>query len=259
MGFINNENNTRNISEKMPPQTGFSRLWEVLSRDYINLMSAGAFALISIVLFAFGISFSLISKSVLILFLSGVIGGIIAAPQIVGLFDTVLRGLRDQPFLWWLTYKQSWKRNFRSSLFPGALIGLVLAFQIFAFHILPFDKIPMWSIILFLLSVILSVGLAMLMFIQIPLMELRFCYLFRNAVMLFIRFFPKVFLMSLLTIVYFLLCIRWMPADMLILLILNCWCPALLGTMIIYRHINEVFQIEKRLAEKENAKNGEEF
>ena len=33
----------------------------------------------------------------------------IAAPQIVGLNDTILRTLRDEPGYWWETYRRTWK------------------------------------------------------------------------------------------------------------------------------------------------------
>ena len=60
----------------------------------------------------------------------------IAAPQIVGLNDTILRSLRDEPGFWWATYRRAWKRNVKASLLPGAVCGLLLAMEIFtAFHL----------------------------------------------------------------------------------------------------------------------------
>ena len=43
----------------------------------------------------------------------------IAAPQIVGLNDTILRTLRDEPGYWWETYRRTWKRNLKESCCPA--------------------------------------------------------------------------------------------------------------------------------------------
>ena len=56
----------------------------------------------------------------------------IAAPQIVGLNDTILRTLRDEPGYWWETYRRTWKRNLKESLLPGAVCGLLLAMELFS-------------------------------------------------------------------------------------------------------------------------------
>ena len=60
------------------------------------------------------------------------LGGMIAAPQIVGLNDTILRTLRDEPGYWWETYRHTWKRNLKESLLPGAVCGLLLAMELFS-------------------------------------------------------------------------------------------------------------------------------
>ena len=241
---------TEVTEQPIPDKKGMARFWEILARDYMNLISAGGLAMISLLPLLMGLSFAMATRSVAVLVIVGVLGGMIAAPQVAGLYDTVLRSLRNEPFLWWMTYKQAWKDNFRCSLLPGALIGLVGVLQAFALQVLPFDRLPMWNIVVYLISVLLTVCLSHLMFMQLPLMELRFGVLFRNAVMLLVRFLPKVLLTGLMCIGYCLLCLCSMPAGILIFLIFNIWFPVLAGTMMCYGKINEVFQIESRLAEK---------
>ena len=47
--------------------------------------------------------------------LGGLVGGMIAAPFLCGIFDTVLRALRDEPGYWWHTYRNAWKQNWRDA------------------------------------------------------------------------------------------------------------------------------------------------
>ena len=69
--------------------------------------------------------------TLLFMLLAGIIGGLIAGPELSAMADTVLRSLRDEPGYWWETYRRVWKRNARESLVPGMLTGLVLSMQIF--------------------------------------------------------------------------------------------------------------------------------
>ena len=64
---------------------------------------------------------------------AAILGGMIAAPQIVGMADTVLRSLRDEPGFWWHTYRRTWKINARASLIPGAVFGLIFGGEIFLY------------------------------------------------------------------------------------------------------------------------------
>ena len=84
------------------------------------------------------------THSLIPLLAAGILGGMLAAPQIVGLNDTILRALRDEPGYWWGTYKRAWKRNAKASLLPGAVCGLLLALEIFTlFHLDIRENMPL--------------------------------------------------------------------------------------------------------------------
>ncbi|MFR8283105.1 MAG: DUF624 domain-containing protein [Faecalibacterium sp.] len=59
--------------------------------------------------------------------LAAVAAGWLVGPALTGLYDTILRALRDEPGFWWHTYKRAWKQNFRSSLVPGIVFTVLWA------------------------------------------------------------------------------------------------------------------------------------
>ena len=123
------------VSPDAPRKKGPARFFEILGRDLMSFYLAGLLALVSALPFVFGVWFAVDTHSLVPLLLAGVLGGMIAAPQLCGLLDTILRSLRDEPGFWWATYRRAWKRNVRASLLPGAICGLLLAMQIFTvFH-----------------------------------------------------------------------------------------------------------------------------
>lgn len=105
-------------------QTGFYRYRQLLSVRFgqwwkTNLLTLAGFAPL-----AAGISLAAPSGSILVLLPCSILGGMIAGPFLPGMYDAVLRGLRDDPLPWRDGYKRSWKQNRKSSLIPGALLGL---------------------------------------------------------------------------------------------------------------------------------------
>ena len=128
------------VSPDAPRKKGAARFFEILGRDFSTIWMAGLLALISSLPFALLLWLAVSTHSLIPMLAAGILGGMIAAPQIVGLNDTILRSLRDEPGFWWATYRRAWKRNVKASLLPGAVCGLLLAMEIFtAFHL---DTLP---------------------------------------------------------------------------------------------------------------------
>ena len=120
------------VSPDAPRKKGAARFFEILGRDFSTIWLAGILAMLGGLPFAAGVWFAVETHSLVPLVIAGVLGGMIAAPQIVGLNDTILRTLRDEPGYWWETYRRTWKRNLKESLLPGAVCGLLLAMEIFS-------------------------------------------------------------------------------------------------------------------------------
>ena len=110
-----------------PRKKGVARLAEIMGRDMWNFFRAGFLAFLGCLPFIIGMFFAVETHALLFMLLAGIIGGLIAGPELSAMADTVLRSLRDEPGYWWETYRRVWKRNARESLVPGMLTGLVLS------------------------------------------------------------------------------------------------------------------------------------
>ena len=196
------------VSPDAPRKKGPARFFEMLGRDFMSFYLAGLLSLVSALPFVFGVWFAVSTHSLVPLLLAGVLGGMIAAPQLCGLLDTILRSLRDEPGYWWATYRRAWKRNAKASLLPGAIAGLLLAMQIFTvFHYdVSAGVVP---------GALLAVGL----FLLLGLAEFLF-----GAVILLL----------------------W-PISGFVLLLTGFWLPALLTMQAIYPVLNKAFDLERQI------------
>ena len=112
-------------------QTGFYRYRQLLANRFGRWWKTGMLTLAGLVPLAAGIFYAVASTSLLVLLPCSLLGGMLAGPFLAGMYDALLRGLRDDPLPWWDGYKRAWKQNWKSSLIPGALLGLVLGVYAF--------------------------------------------------------------------------------------------------------------------------------
>lgn len=230
------------IDPDTPRKKGAARFFELLGRDMASFWCAGMLALLSALPFALGLALAVMSHAVLIMVLAGVLGGMIAAPQLVGLQDTILRSLRDEPGYWWATYRRVWKRNLKASLLPGAVGGLILAMQVFAAWHLASGQGAM--LVVLLIGLMLLGGLAQYIFAQVALLDLPFATLLKNAVLLFFGYLPRTLLGVLWQGVYWGLLVGFFPFSAPVLLVTSFWLPAALSLMAIYPPLEKSFHIE---------------
>lgn len=162
-----------------PPAKGRCPLFEILGRDFSTIWLAGILAMLGGLPFAAGVWFAVETHSLVPLVIAGVLGGMIAAPQIVGLNDTILRTLRDEPGYWWETYRRTWKRNLKESLLPGAVCGLLLAMELFSLCHINIAGGHV-AVIAVLLAIILLAGIAQYLYVQVALLDLSFAGLLKT-------------------------------------------------------------------------------
>lgn len=230
------------IDPDTPRKKGAARFFELLGRDMASFWCAGMLALLSALPFALGLALAVMSHAVLIMVLAGVLGGMIAAPQLVGLQDTILRSLRDEPGYWWATYRRVWKRNLKASLLPGAVGGLILAMQVFAAWHLASGQGAM--LVVLFIGLMLLGGLAQYIFAQVALLDLPFATLLKNAVLLFFGYLPRTLLGVLWQGIYWGLLAGFFPFSAPVLLVTSFWLPAALSLMAIYPPLEKSFHIE---------------
>ena len=245
------------VNPDTPRKKGAARFAEVLGRDMLSFWCAGMLALLSALPFALGLILSLLTHAVLPMLLAGVLGGMIAAPQLTGLQDTILRSLRDEPGYWWATYRQVWKRNLKGSLLPGAVGGLILAMQIFAAWHLGTGQGSLLAVLV--IGLVLLGGLTQYLFAQVALLDLPFASLLKNAVLLFFGYLPRTLLGVLWQGVYWGLVVGFFPYSVPVLLITGLWLPALLSLMAIYPPLEKSFHIEETIRKmREDQLNGQD-
>ena len=234
------------VSPDAPRKKGAARFFEMLGRDFSHFWLAGLLALLSAVPFAFGVWFSVVTHALLPLVLAGVLGGMIAAPQLCGLMDTILRSLRDEPGFWWQTYRRAWKRNVKASLLPGAIWGLLLSMQIFTiFH---YDaSAGMVPGVLLAVGLFLLLGLGEFMFAQIALVDLPFMGLLKNALFLFLGYLPRAALGVVWQFVYWGLIVLFWPVSSAVLILTGFWLPVQLTLQAIYPVLDKSFDLERQI------------
>ena len=112
-------------------QTGFNRYKQLLSVRFGRWWKVGMVTLAGLVPLAAGIVCAILTSSVLVLIPCSILGGMIAGPFLAGLYDSILRGPRDDPLPWKAAWVRSWRQNWKESLLPGAITGLMAGLYAF--------------------------------------------------------------------------------------------------------------------------------
>lgn len=239
------------IAEKdFPQKRGIFRLWETLSRDFWDLFRAGFLALAGCIPFLLGMAYSLSSHVLIYAPITGLLGGALAGPQLCALADTVLRGLRDEPGIWWRKYRRAWANSAKASLLPGAVGGTLLSVQIFLlFHAGALGLNTMAGAGL-VAGVWIVLGLSLYLWPQLALMDLSFPQLLRNSGLLFVGQLPRSLGALAILAGYLGVMVRFYLFVSPLLPITNLWLPVLVALFLIYPGIEDNFQIKERMGGK---------
>jgi len=214
------------------------------------LPRAGLLALLGGVPFLVGLAFSLTSHVLLFAPVCGFVGGAVAGPQLCGLADTILRGLRDEPGFWWHTYRRAWKRSAKDALLPGVVGGLLLSTQMFLlFHAGALGLRTAAGAGL-TAGVLLVLAVSLYLWPQLALMDLPFLRLVKNALLLFLGQLPRSVGALAILADYLGLMTRFFTLAVTILPFTNLWVPMFPALFLIYPGINENFRIEEQLRGK---------
>ena len=112
-------------------QRGFNRYKQLMSVRFGQWWKVNLLTLLGCLPLAAGVFYAVGTASILVLYPCSLLGGMIAGPFIAGMYDAVLRGLRDDSMNWKDAYKRSWKQNWKSSTVFGAVMGLLLGQYVF--------------------------------------------------------------------------------------------------------------------------------
>lgn len=191
--------------------------------------------------------FAVETHALLFMLLAGIIGGLIAGPELSAMADTVLRSLRDEPGYWWETYRRVWKRNARESLVPGMLTGLVLSMQIFTLFHMSVISAGIVTWVLLILSFVVTLGLESYIWPQIALLDLPLYGILKNSLLLFLGYLPRSLGAIAIKAVYWGAILLFFPLTTIILPFTNFWLPMLPALLCIYQPLNKCFTIESTI------------
>lgn len=229
-------------------QTGFNRYKQLMSIRFGQWWKINLVTLAGLVPLAAGIIYSILATSVLVLIPCSIVGGMIAGPFLAGLYDAVLRGLRDDPLPWKDAWARAWRQNWRSSLIPGAIMGLMAGLYAFMGMLLWWTERPstLGTVALYLFSLLLVLMLftmywpQLVLFDQSPIVRLRNCMLFC------VKYFWRVAGAGLIQLAFIAVYVLFAPWSAVLLLVTGAWYVVFLAQFFIYDQLDEAFSIEKQ-------------
>ncbi len=234
-------------------QTGFNRYKQLLGRHFGDWFKLNALTILGLLPLAAGILIAMESSSILVLIPSAIVGGIIFGPFLSGMYDSLLRAMRDDPMPWHLSYRKSWKQNFRGSLIPGALLGLMIGFLCFMGMMLWWAQAApsAGTILLLLFSAMLTMVITQLYWSQLVLFQQSPVIRLKNILLFCIQNFWRVMGVGLLQVLYWGVYILFAPWTLLIVPIVGIWYILFLSQFLLYDRLNNAFQIEEQFRQAE--------
>lgn len=229
-------------------QVGFNRYKQLLSLHASSWIKLNLLTVAGALPLAAGIGYAILSSSILVLIPLSILGGMIWGPFLAGLYDGILRGLRDAPESWWAAWRKSWRQNGRESLLPGAVLGLLVgmyAFMAALFWWSPAPQTP-GTIALHLFSGALFLLLNTLCWPQLVLFRQTALNRMRNIILFTAKYFWRMAGVTLLQLVYILIYVLLAPWALLLVPFLGLWYITFLSQLLIYEQMNEELGIEEK-------------
>ena len=229
-------------------QRGFNRYKQLLSIRFGQWWKVNLLTLAGCLPLAAGIVYSIGVSSVLVLLPCSLLGGMAAGPFLAGLYDAILRGLRDDPTPWRDAWARSCRQNWRGSLVPGALLGLMAG--LYAFMGMLFwwaEMLPsLGTVALYLFSLLLLLSLCTLYWPQLVLFDQSPAIRLRNCLLFCVKYFWRVMGAGLLQLAYTAILVLFAPWSLFLLPVTGAWYIVFLAQLIIYDQMDEALQIEKQ-------------
>lgn len=253
---MNPDENLPDLQDNDPlmRKVGLPRFFELLGRDLWPFYKASFLCCLGFLPGFALLVFGLMAGAPLLSVAGGVLAGLVGAPFLCGLLDTILRALRDEPGYWWHTYRAAWRQNWRDCLLPGLAFGCFFGLWItMIFSLSKRADAPTSVWICLLLGLFLGLGFFGYLFAQIPLVSLPLGKLIQNAGLMFLGFFPRTLLATLVTGAYWALILLYLPYTVPVVLALGFWLPCLASLMILYPGLDKVFALEKTIRERRSA------
>lgn len=229
-------------------QVGFNRYKQLLSQYAFSWIKLNLLTVLGALPLAAGIGYAILSSSILVLIPLSILGGMIWGPLLAGLYDGILRGLRDAPESWWTAWRKSWQQNGRESLLPGAILGLLIGMYAFMAALFWWSETPQTpgTLALYLFSGALFLLLNTLYWPQLVLFRQTTLNRVRNIILFTAKYFWRMAGVTLLQLVYLLVFVLLAPWTLLLVPILGLWYIVFLSQFLIYERMDQELGIEEK-------------
>lgn len=227
-------------------QTGFNRYKQLLAIRFGQWWKVSMITLAGLAPLAVGIIYSIGVSSVLTLIPCSILGGMIAGPFLAGLYDAILRGLRDDPLPWKDAWVRSWKQNWAGSLMPGALTGLMAGLYAFMAMLFWWAETPpsLGTVALYLMALLFVLVVCTLYWPQLVLFNQSPFIRLRNCMLFCIKYFWRVMCAALIQLVIIAIYVLFAPWSILLLPVIGAWYVIFLALFLIYDQLDDSLHIE---------------
>ena len=241
----------KGVEKDAPRKTGVGRFFELVGRDMNSMFLANLLTCLGFAPVICLVYIGFLANSLPVMLISAVAGGILAGPALAGMYDTVLRALRDEAGYWWVTYRKAFKRNFKASIAPGIFYCVVVTLQIFLVYFC-FNMLSQ-GVNVGVLNLVIFQMLFAYMWPQIALLDQPLGLTLKNSINCMIAFLPHALAAAIVQVLFWGVVILCMPLGLLLMLVFGFWFVTEVSCQIVYGDIDRVFHIEENIRKMRDA------
>lgn len=241
------------VERDAPPQRGVFRLWEVLSRDFgqlvqLNLLYQGcllpAQALLAAALLA--------PRFFWLFFALSILAGLVVGGAKTAMSFCVGKMLRDEPGFLWQDFKTAFVENAKPTAIVGALSHAVTAAQlVLLLRFLLAGGLTGPVLALLLVSVLVFHMVMPYYYLQSAYLQLGNGALLKNSVLLAVGNLPRSFCQAAIYVASGIAIVFFQPVSLVFATFVGYAIPLLMGLLFIWPPVNKTFKIAETLKNKE--------
>ena len=243
------------VEKDEPRKKGIRRFIELILRDGKSYLLANVICLVAFVPVTLAVCFGVYSGSLQFTLLAGTLLGIPAGIALYGMYDTVLRTLRDEANFWWPTYRRAVGQNLKLSVPLGMLLGATLSMMAFAMYwnlrVNPQGGVENWVApagYCLLFALLFSSVLPQAVVLDVGILQLL-----KNGVLFVLGALPRVMAAAAVAVVYWGATVLLFPYSITFLPLLGFWLVTVVSCMIVYPRLNSIYRIEETLQQRQDS------
>ena len=256
--FTNYSKEGPGVEKDTPRKTGIGRFFELVGRDMNGMFMANFLACIGFIPVICLVYVGFLMRSLLVMLVSAAIGGIVAGPVLAGMYDTVLRALRDEPGYWWTTYRRAFRQNLKDSIQPRLVYCDIVTLPIYVVYFCISMLAQgvnvgtgMW--VAAVLNLVVFHMLFAYMWPQVVLLDQPFRQTLANSVRCMLAFLPHALAASIVQILFWGIVILCMPLGILLMLVFGFWFTCEISCQIVSGDLERVFHVEEQIRARKDA------